>query len=188
MTTIFVATNYLIIMNQEKVLTQFAQIVAQWEQSLEKYTPNELEQKPSAEAWSIGQMYMHLVNSALYFHIKQIEACVASPANSQGSKTFKGILAFYVLGAFPPIKVQVPASESYTPKQPKDKAEIQQGLAQVKQKMQEIPLLLKNNAGGKTTHPAFGYLGAEEWFKLIDMHYRHHLRQQKRLDLFLNKG
>jgi hypothetical protein len=37
----------------------------------------------------------------------------------------------------------------------------------------------------KTAHPAFGFLNAREWFHLIEMHFRHHLRQKKRLDRFL---
>jgi hypothetical protein len=38
---------------------------------------------------------------------------------------------------------------------------------------------------GKTKHRALGYLGAKEWFQLIVMHFRHHMVQKKRIDLFL---
>ena len=37
----------------------------------------------------------------------------------------------------------------------------------------------------KTAHPGFGFLNTREWFHLIEMHFRHHLRQKKRLDRFL---
>jgi hypothetical protein len=39
----------------------------------------------------------------------------------------------------------------------------------------------------KVQHRAMGYLNAEEYFQLIDMHFRHHLWQKERIDQFLLK-
>lgn len=33
----------------------------------------------------------------------------------------------------------------------------------------------------KMVHPGFGALNANEWFVLVEMHYRHHLAQLERL-------
>ncbi|MFA6542419.1 MAG: DinB family protein, partial [Bacteroidota bacterium] len=48
-----------------------------WLTSLETYTEEQLLRKPSDEEWSLGQVYNHLINSALLFHLKQIELCAA---------------------------------------------------------------------------------------------------------------
>ena len=40
----------------------------------------------------------------------------------------------------------------------------------------------------KVEHPGFSYLNAKEWYQLIEMHFRHHQRQKKELDQFLNSG
>lgn len=99
----------------------------------------------------------------------------------------KGVVAYRILGSFPPIKVKVPPSDFYTPKHPSSKQEILDGLSLVKRKMGEMCLILdKTKKQGKTPHPAFSFLNGNEWFKLIEMHFRHHLRQKKRLDNFLN--
>jgi hypothetical protein len=46
-------------------------------------------------------------------------------------------------------------------------------------------LTKKQGKTGKTAHPAFGFLDAFEWFQLIEIHFRHHLRLKNRLDKFL---
>jgi hypothetical protein len=38
----------------------------------------------------------------------------------------------------------------------------------------------------KTKHPGFHYLNAIEWLQFIEMHFRHHLKQKKRIDKYLN--
>ncbi len=39
----------------------------------------------------------------------------------------------------------------------------------------------------KTRHLILGALSAREWYQLTEMHFRHHLRQKRRLDMFLAK-
>lgn len=48
--------------------------------------------------------------------------------------------------------------------------------------MKEIePALEKMSKQNTVSHPRFGGLCAEEWFLLVEMHYRHHLLQLDRL-------
>ncbi|MEW5597133.1 DinB family protein, partial [Peribacillus frigoritolerans] len=42
-------------------------------------------------------------------------------------------------------------------------------------------------ASQKVQHRRMGYLNAEEYFQLIEMHFRHHLRQKERIDRVLLK-
>ncbi len=48
--------------------------------------------------------------------------------------------------------------------------------------MKEIePMLDKAPLENTALHPRFGALNAQDWFMLVEMHYRHHLRQLDRL-------
>ncbi|MDQ0430163.1 MULTISPECIES: hypothetical protein [Caryophanaceae] len=40
----------------------------------------------------------------------------------------------------------------------------------------------------KVEHGGFGWLNAKEWHKLVDMHFRHHLRQKEELESYLKEG
>ena len=175
-------------MNNEQTLKNFQEVAALWEQELDKYSLEELQKKPSADSWSIGQVYNHLTSSGLNFHLKQIETCLSSNENAKKNKNFKSFITYNVLGKLPPVKVKVPPSDVYTPKQPKSKQEVMDGLKQIQQKMQALlPLLKHPEFKGKTAHPALGFLNAEQWYKLVEMHFKHHLMQKKTLDEFLKK-
>lgn len=174
-------------MNNQKTLKQVTDVITIWENELDNYSMEKLIKTPSQDSWSLGQVYNHLINTSLNFHLKQIEKCTISTENQSKNKSMKGVVAYCILGSFPPIKVKVPPSDFYTSKQPSSKQEILDGLSLVKRKMGEMYLILdKTKKQGKTPHPAFSFLNGNEWFKLIEMHFRHHLRQKKRLDNFLN--
>lgn len=174
-------------MDNQKTLTETLATIEHWETALDKYTLTQLLKKPGAGSWSLGQVYLHLINATLNFHLKQVEVCLESEENGQAAKNFKGFLAYSVLNGFPPIKIKVPPSDFYTPKQPTDKAQILAGLAAVKQAMNAtLPLIEQAPKQGKTEHPGFSFLNAEEWYKLVEMHFRHHLRQQARINKFLS--
>lgn len=175
-------------MKNTAIYNDFLGVIAIWEKGLEQYTPEELGQKPDPGSWSMGQVYNHLVRSTLGFHLNQVNTCLASEENRKKGKNFKGFLTYNVMKSFPPIKIKVPPSETYTPKQPSGKKELEEGLVLMKQRMKEtMDLLQTNRKSGKSLHPAFGYLNADEWFQLVAMHLKHHLRQKARLDGFLGK-
>ncbi len=153
-----------------------------WEAALENYSEAQLRQRPDDESWSMGQVYGHLVEGTLRFHLEQVKACLSSDDHAGAGKTFPGRMAYW-LGAFPPIRIKVPPSPAYTPRQPESKAQVRERLAVLRREMaQTADRLTNSQEGGKTKHPAFGYLGAREWYQLIDMHFRHHLRQKKRIE------
>lgn len=179
-----------ILMDTKKVLQQFEQEVDQYIQALEPYSIEQLTLQPEAEQWSLGQMYNHLIQSAQQMHLANIDTCIKRQQAEEeitevNYKTYAGE-AILELGNFPPIRVQVPASPFYTPTQPSTKAELLEGLEQVRARMQNIePLLATVNPQYTVAHPRFGHLNAQEWFTIIDMHYRHHWLQKNRLDQFL---
>ncbi len=175
-------------MHYEKQLDKTLQAVAHWEEALKVYSMDDLRRRPEDGGWSLGQVYVHLIQATLDFQLKRAEACMTSPANQAKGKNFKGILIYRILGGFPPARIKVPPSAEYTPAEPESKEQLQNGLATVRQKVAELAKkLAEANSQGKVAHPAIGFLNADEWFQLIEMHFRHHLRQKKRLDTLLQK-
>lgn len=172
-------------MNNKKTLENFLKNVEIWEKELKKYNISQLNQKETLDSWSLGQLYKHLIDGTLNYHLQQLNQCINSTENKSKTKNFKGFMAFNILNGFPPIKIKVPASETYTPKQPKDKQELVDGFHKLKQEMKKTYENLKNDKKGKTAHPGFSYLNASEWYRLIPMHFKHHLRQKESIDNLL---
>tara|TARA_R110002033_G_scaffold170646_3_gene213663 strand:+ start:89 stop:619 length:531 start_codon:yes stop_codon:yes gene_type:complete len=172
-------------MNNTKTLKKFNKTLEFWNNELNKYDIDTLLEKPNSESWSMGQVYIHLINSTLNFHLQQVKTCLENKEHSEKKKNFKGIMTYNILGSFPPIKINVPPTEFYTPKQPENKEEIIKGLSKVKTEMELTLPTLETEKQGKTNHPGFSYLNGNEWYQLIEMHFRHHLRQKTRIDQFL---
>lgn len=168
----------------KEVLQRFEETATYYIHELDEYTMEQLQQKPSDNEWSIGQMVQHLINSALYMQLPNMDQCLVPSQDSLVSlagKTPAGAATF-AQESFPPIRIQVPPSPQYTPTQPESKEQLIQGLQTVIQRMQEIePNLEQASKQNTVPHPSFGGLCAEEWFLLVEMHYRHHLLQLNRL-------
>jgi DinB superfamily len=176
-------------MQPSKVLSRFNAVLDTWEQTLNDYSETDFLKKPADDAWSIGQVYNHLIGATNRFHLKQVEICLENTDNTNQSKKMPGRVTYF-LGSIPPIKVKVPPSPEYTPPQPKDMATVKTNLQALRPKMAEMAAVLSEKQGktGKTAHPAFGFLDAFEWFQMVEIHFRHHLRQKERLDKFLKSA
>ncbi|MEM8940000.1 MAG: DinB family protein [Bacteroidota bacterium] len=174
-------------MNNIKTLKKFREVFESWEVELKGYEFQTLLKKPNAESWSLGQVYIHLINSTLDFHLKQVQFCLENSENSEKSKNLKGFIVYKLLGSFPPIKIKVPASENYTPEQPESIEQIIEGFAKVRAKMELTLQKLTTEKQGKTKHPGFQYLNGNEWYRLVEMHFRHHKRQKERIDQYIKE-
>jgi hypothetical protein len=168
------------------ILRDFEATANVWLASLESYSEHQFAMKPDLASWSIGQVYGHLVKGTRGFQLQQIiRCCEGTGADSFKGKTLAGKLTF-VFGSFPPIRIKVPPSDSYTPAQPESIEAVRRGLTDLMAAMHDIgPKVASVSENQKTEHQALGFLNAREWFKLIEMHFRHHLRQKGRIDAFL---
>jgi hypothetical protein len=173
----------------KEALQQVEQTTEEYVRELESLSMEQLGWKPGESEWSIGQVIQHLIQTAYGMQLGNVAVCMgegaAMPATpttlpaSEG-KTQAGE-AIFALGELPPIRVQVPPSTQYTPLQPESKEQLVQGLQSVIDRMQAIEPTLADAPSTTVAHPRFGGLNAQEWFILIGMHYRHHLRQLERL-------
>ncbi|TMV50992.1 DinB family protein [Paenibacillus mesophilus] len=175
-------------MDTKQTLERFEEIVSLYRQQLDRYEMDQLTRTPEVGEWSLGQVYVHLIQTTMRMQLRQIEACRENggPASGTvGEKTEPG-KAVFDLGAFPPIRIRVAASDAYTPRQPESKEQLVDGLNEVVRRMREVePSLEGIPAENTAPHPRLGKLNAKEWFALAEMHFRHHLRQKERLDALL---
>lgn len=77
--------------------------------------------------------YMHLIQSALFMHLQNVDQCLdgsEAALDAIGEKTEKG-KAVFEEGSFPPVRIRVPASPQYTAQQPESKEQLTEGLNRV---------------------------------------------------------
>ncbi|MBN8706634.1 MAG: DinB family protein [Bacteroidetes bacterium] len=161
--------------------------IRSWKDALPGYSDEEFARQPEPGKWSVGQLYAHLTLGTENFHINHIQRCLNGiKAEKGGEKTFPGKISFF-FGGFPPKRISVPPSDTYTPKQP-DKAQMFAALDRLSASMEKLAeIVIHSDETIKTQHPALGYLNAKEWYLLIVMHFAHHEAQRKRLNKFLGK-
>ncbi len=159
--------------------------ISVWEQSLVGYSLKQLQDKPDKDCWSLGQVYLHLIDQTERYNMQQIEICLASNRNAQKNKSVEGQKVFGH-NAFPALKLKGPSSNYNNLEQPIHIGSLRVAIIGLKK---QITLLDKKISAskfqGKTKHPGFGYLNASEWLQFIEMHFRHHLRQKRRIDAYL---
>jgi hypothetical protein len=176
-------------MSTQETLKQFEEITDFYIEQLNGFSMEQLTLQPAEDKWSLGQMYMHLKNTAMFMQLRNIELCQTAAHDSQEQSAIKTVVgeAVFSQGAFPPAPIHVPPSPQYTPQQPNNKEELIHGLQSVLKRMQEIePSIDGLSADYTTVHPRLGALNGKEWFALVGMHYRHHLHQMERLKIFLD--
>lgn len=174
--------------NTAEALHEFEATVNRYLSRLDSLEMDQLLRKTNEEDWSIGQMYMHLIQSAQFMQLNNVDQCLAgneATVVDSGTKTEQGRQVFE-LGSFPPVRIRVPASPQYTPQQPESKDQLMEGLRSVVERMKRTePALSQASETYTIPHPRLGALNAKEWFLLIEMHYRHHLLQLDRLSELL---
>jgi hypothetical protein len=148
---------------------------------LQDYSLEQLRHKPGQGVWSIGQMYDHLIVVA-HEYLDRVEACATTVGEQKQGKTEFGEYLFNI-GGFPPIKIKLPDELDTPPDNTKSKEDIILELNQLINRMKELEMKVEDiNPNYKDKHGGFGWLNAQEWFALVGMHFRHHLRQKYELD------
>ncbi len=153
---------------------------------LEYYGENQFKKKTAASTWTIGQLYHHLIQGTYDNHIQAIRDCMAEKEGSKlGGKTFFGLLV-YTLGAYPATKWKS-LRPDYVPSQIESPAKAKDMMFGFLKEMQKLAAEIEKRGNNKykVRHPKFGMLTAKEWYKLIAMHQKHHLKQKNRIDKIL---
>jgi hypothetical protein len=156
-------------------------LIETYKSFLQQYSLEQLRHISEKGVWSIGQMYEHLIVVA-HEYLDSVEACAAKVGEKKQGKTEFGEYLFSN-GGFPAIKIKLPAELDTSPDNTKIKEDIKLELDQLMNRMKELNIKADDiNPNYKVEHGGFGWLNAREWYDLVGMHFRHHLRQKYELD------
>ena len=166
-------------------IIDFNRTIDAWIEELSRYDFTELCYKPSAGSWSVGQVYMHLIGETRFF-LKQAEICAGND-ESEREEALPVAKAMFFDNSFPDMQLEGPPSNAATP-QPESKEQLMKDLFALKEQVNRVgQLSAASSFRGKTKHEGLHYFNAREWMQFAEMHFRHHLRQKKRIDDFLLK-
>lgn len=154
-----------------------------WINELKHYSFVQLCTKPSPTSWSLGQLYRHLIDDT-YFFLEQATIAASTEEHSfeEASPTAK---VLFLNNEFPDEQIEGAPSNALI-LQPDSKEQLMNDLLNLKDAVRNVGLLISDSTQkGKSKHPGLGYFNAQEWLQFADMHFRHHLRQKKRIDYSL---
>ena len=170
-------------MQDPSLIQQLNTTIGIWKEALASYPAEALCKQPSRGCWSIGQVYLHLIADTNFF-IEQINLCLISNDNVNEEPTGNGKLMLRK-NEFPDMKIEGDPSNALIP-QPGSADELMNKLNEVKNRLNDLFVQYQATTfAGKSKHPGLGFFSAGQWFQFADMHFRHHLRQKKRIDDFL---
>jgi len=165
------------------LIEDFNHIIDFWIKELEQYDFIRLRIKPSPTRWSLGQMYMHLIDDTK-FYIEQIKICVTISDHTDEEASPAAKIMFQN-NDFPNEAIEGSPDNAFMP-EPDSKEYLLNELMKIKTEMNNLAVLISESASnGKTKHPGLNYFSANEWLQFAEMHFRHHVRQKKRIDDFL---
>lgn len=155
-----------------------------YKNELDKYTPEKLHRIPKEGIWSIGQMYDHIILVA-HEYLDSMEACAVLNKEQPLGKTRSGVQLFKDHG-FPPIKIRLPDEMNAPPNNTDSKEKLAERMECVIERLEQWESEVDSvNPNFKMQHGGFGWLNAKEWYDLVEMHSRHHLRQKVELESYL---
>jgi len=167
------------------LIERFNYTIDRWIAALDNYTISQLCTKPSSCEWSIGQVYIHLIQDT-GFYLDQLKACIVDNEHTHESAS-PHVLAMLRNNDFPDIVIEGHPSNAAIA-QPGSSGQLLAGLTQIRNEANALVTQIDGGTvNGKSLHPGFHYLSANEWLQLAEMHLRHHFRQKARIDDFLKR-
>lgn len=151
---------------------------------LYNYSLEQLRYISEEGVWSIGQMYDHLIVVA-HEYLDNMEKCATLNEEKPFGKTQFGE-QLYKDGGFPPIKIRLPDELNSPPNNSDRKEDLISRMEQLVQRLSHWETKVDHiNPNNKVEHGGFGWLNAKEWYDLVGMHFRHHLRQKNELESYI---
>ena len=165
-------------------IKNFNDTIGIWINELSRFTIEQLKIKPDDKSWSLGQLYEHLIEETNWYN-GQIKMTLGNEKNSD-KMTSDAAKVLLKRGSFENKRFQGDPLISENVKQPTTIAKLKSDLEGLKQNTNEIWAKMNNASKyGKSEHPGIGFLNCFEWIQYSEMHMRHHIKQKKRIENFL---
>jgi hypothetical protein len=159
---------------------QFNETIGQWIAWLDDYTLHMLHQRPHEKFWSLGQVYLHIIDETVYY-VEQATACLNKNVNSK-ERMHEDAAGMFAKNEFPDALLDSPTND-LNMDQPESKEQLLKSLLSIREEVNKLCTSFDlSTATGKIKHPGLLYFNALEWLQFAEMHMRHHFRQKKRID------
>ncbi|MEE8106059.1 MAG: DinB family protein [Planctomycetota bacterium] len=173
-------------MDMQRVLHKFETTSGTWRQALARRTDECFSKERADGEWTLGQACDHVTSVSLKF-LEGAEA-LARGEGQPGRTGLMPKIMINLVGSLPPGRFKVPNNlppefATFATPNPITKTEAIARFEEVERRHREL-LDPVSAASPKTCskHPAAGWLNAGQWYKLSEMHMRHHLRQLRRIE------
>jgi hypothetical protein len=155
--------------------------------AFEKYDKNAFYLKHAPEIWSLAQMYDHICKSTSHFFLANTVRCIEERKGQIGGESNDSGKNVMTYNSFPPKKFKQPGGNDINTEVEKDPLFYKSYLLSLKADVGSVFNQLPSKPSNyKCYHPAFEWLNSHEWLQMLDIHLRHHLRQQEELEGYLN--
>ncbi len=170
-------------MNLEKLEQQTNSIIDYWMTEFKRHDWEKVLEKPSENEWSLGQVGIHLWMASKGFFFKNAEKCLNKEGTESGKKKKFAAHLIFAFRTLPPVKYEMPKQVAVIPKQPESLEQLIGKLEETKKMAGDyIKRIPESDPSLKIRHPFLGWLNTAEWIQLCNIHFRHHLRQKKRIE------
>lgn len=172
-------------MSTKKVYQSISKIVESYKAKLASKSEEEFILTPPIGGWSYSEVYSHIFDASLLSLIA-LNNCIKGEGENKPTHFAVKVILFF--GSFPPNKkYKVPTRLMERVKKINLMAARQLITDFELQMTKTLPLIAHANPKIKTKHPRLGYLNAKQWFKFIEIHLHHHLKQLNRIENSLAK-
>lgn len=158
------------------------QVTHEWLVALERLDDAALLARPSAASWSLGQVYGHLLETTTFIVDQSIPRALEDCSrNADRRLPLKARLV--LLFGLPPIRLRTPKGINPQPSEPDDVEQLRRDLESLNARLLETATRVASaTCSGRTKHPILGYLSAQQWLRFVEVHWKHHLRQLRRIE------
>jgi len=170
-------------MNNKETLIELEKAFGVLNNGIQRLSEEQFAFISNPEKWSLAQMYEHICESSKKFFLANIKRCLDKRTGQiGGEKTAAGEWVMNNNG-FPNKKVKMPEEFGVVIYKGKAKNEYLLEIEEILKSAKDLVELINQDAGDyKSKHPVFGFLNAQEWFRNLEMHTRHHLIQMAELE------
>ncbi|MET4081256.1 hypothetical protein ABIB40_001201 [Pedobacter sp. UYP30] len=167
-------------MQAKKTEQSILQTVAKYRTKFAQMSEADFVKQPPIGGWCYSEVYLHIFDASL-LSFRSIAYCLSGKAKEKPTHFSVKLMLWY--GAFPPRKrYKVPKSLAERVKKI-SKVEAETLMNAMEKKLSltagKVQLADRNK---KIKHPRLGYLNAQQWFRFIEIHLKHHLKQLTRIE------
>ena len=154
--------------------------IESYQEFLSELDDDRFRETPAENVWSYSEVYCHIVQANLR-SLLAVQKCIYGKPGIFGNIPLlsRAVLFF---GRFPPVKLKAPEGIAALVKKI-SKEEARNDLIRLKTKVLELaPKVPKSLKDTRVKHPRLGMLNAAEWWRFVEIHSNHHLKQLKRIE------